>query len=74
MKSVGEVMAIGRNIHGFDAEGVARAGDGPFRLQPGRRPCRRAARGDRGGARLADPRRAAGRGAGIARGLHRRRG
>ena len=36
MKSVGEVMAIGRNIHESDAEGAARARDRAERLQPRR--------------------------------------
>ena len=48
MKSVGEVMAIGRNIHEIAAKGVAGAGDGAVRVQSRAAPARRAARADRG--------------------------
>ena len=57
------------------AEGAARAGDRAGRPELGREPSEgRAARRDRGGAGEAHARSAARRGAGAARGLHRRRG
>ena len=75
MKSVGEVMAIGRNIHESAAEGAARAGDRAVRASTSSIALVGAPR-DEIEAALAvrDARPAAGRGAGAARGLHRRRG
>ena len=72
MKSVGEVMAIGRNLRREPAEGAARAGDRAVRARPGARAreCRPVDDRERAGA--GDARPAAGRRRGAAPGLHGR--
>ena len=73
MKSVGEVMAIGRNIHESMQKALRGLETGLCGFNQRRPAGRRAARGDRGsGAGAGDARPAAGRRAGAARGFHRR--
>ena len=72
MKSVGEVMAIGRIVRREPAEGAARAGDRAVRARPGARARECRPGGDRERAGAADAGPAAGRGRGAAAGLHGR--